>query len=77
MHSRRAYPLLSGLMVLSLLFTACGTGTPTAAPTEEAGQVATSAPAPTPMPADTEAVAAATTPPETGGACPAATLADA
>ncbi len=76
MHSRRAYPLLSGLMVLSMLFTACGTGTPTAAPTEAADQPATSAPVPTPKPADTEAVAAATTPPETGGSCPAATMAD-
>ncbi len=77
MPTKRLYPIMAGLIISTILLSACGATTPTATPavvqaTEPSA--ATSAPAATQPPAATQAPAA-TTAPQTGGPCPASTVA--
>ena len=76
MRTKRLYPIMAGLIISTILLSACGpTPTATQAVATQAVPVATQAPAATSAPAATQA-APATTAPQTGGACPASTLAD-
>ncbi len=71
MSTKRLYSLMAGSIVITILLSACRPA-PTAT---QAVPVATQAPAATSAPAATQAVPA-TTAPQTGGPCPASTMAD-